>query len=161
MSGLILLLIGLFVGYWFGRNTAPKPEPTKSYHRPKTYTYEQRQRMKVIYQSDAERIRELNTLSSNDSIFLRILKQEFHPKEIVVKQKRYFVVDRDHFPIAIFEYRDGTQVFRNKDFEDGLPLFMYKGLLSSDAIKEDAEEIQQNLQKKPKGFLNKSDKVES
>lgn len=161
MSELILLLIGLFVGYCFGRYNAPKSEPAKSYQRPKVYTYEQRQRMKVMYHSDAERIRELNTLSSNDSIFLRILKQEFRPKEIVIKQKRFFVVDADHFPIAIFEYRDGTQVFRNKDVEDGLPVFMYKGLLSSDAIKEDAEEIQQYLQKKPKGFLSKSNKVET
>ena len=43
-------------------------------------------------------------------------------------------------------------LLRNKDVEDGLPVFMYKGLLSSDAIKEDAQEIQQYLQKQPKGF---------
>lgn len=141
MTAFIFLFIGLGIGFWFGRKTAPKPQEREVKKTVQTYSYTQRQVLKVMYASDADRIRELNLLSANDSIFLRLLKQEFLDKEIVVKQKRFFIVDSDKYPVAIFEYRDGFKPLRNSDVEDGLPVFLYKGLLSSDAIKEDAQRI--------------------
>ncbi|HEO1791339.1 TPA: hypothetical protein VAM27_000188 [Acinetobacter baumannii] len=141
MTAIIFLFIGLGIGFWFGRKTALKPQEREVKKTVRTYSYTQRQVLKVMYASDADRIRELNLLFANDSIFLRLLKQEFLDKEIVVKQKRFFIVDSDKYPVAIFEYRDGFKPLRNSDVEDGLPVFLYKGLLSSDAIKEDAQQI--------------------
>lgn len=114
----------------------------------RTYTYNQRQYLKVMYSSDADRIRELNLLSANDSVFLRLLKQEFSNKDVVIKNKRFFIVDGDKFPIAIFEYRDGTNGMRTMTVEDGLPLFLYKGILSSEKISEDAKLIDEQYSRK-------------
>ncbi len=44
-------------------------------------------------------------------------------------------------PIAIFEYRDGTQSFKAVDHEDGIPVHIYKALISSDALQQDFEAI--------------------
>ncbi len=39
---------------------------------------------------------------------------------------------------AIFAYSDGSQAMKLVDQEDGLPLFfLYKGLISSDELKQD------------------------
>ncbi|ELY6120786.1 hypothetical protein [Acinetobacter baumannii] len=141
MTAFIFLFIGLGIGFWFGRKTTPKNQEKEIKPTQRTYSYNQRQALKVMYATDADRIRELNLLSTNESIFLRLLKQEFLDKEIVVKQKRFFIVDSDKFPIAIFEYRDGFKPLHNSDVEDGLPVFLYKGLLSSDVIKEDAQRV--------------------
>ncbi|MFW1774305.1 hypothetical protein [Acinetobacter seifertii] len=141
MTAFIFLFIGLGIGFWFGRKTKPKNQEKEVKPIQRTYSYNQRQALKVMYATDADRIRELNLLSTNESIFLRLLKQEFLDKEIVVKQKRFFIVDSDKFPIAIFEYRDGFKPLHNSDVEDGLPIFLYKGLLSSDVIKEDAQRV--------------------
>lgn len=149
MSGLFLLLIGIFIGFFMGRSSVKKNterEPTKPVKR--TYTYNQRQYLKVMYSSDADRIRELNLLSANDSVFLRLLKQEFSKKDVVIKNKRFFIVDGDKFPIAIFEYRDGTNGMRTMTVEDGLPLFLYKGILSSEKISEDAKLIDEQYSRK-------------
>lgn len=126
------------------KNTEREPiRPVK-----RTYTYNQRQYLKVMYSSDADRIRELNLLSANDSVFLRLLKQEFSKKDVVIKNKRFFIVDGDKFPIAIFEYRDGTNGMRTMTVEDGLPLFLYKGILSSEKISEDAKLIDEQYSRK-------------
>ena len=149
MSGLFLLLIGIFIGFFMGRSSVKKNterEPIKPIKR--TYTYNQRQYLKVMYSSDADRIRELNLLSANDSVFLRLLKQEFSKKDVVIKNKRFFIVDGDKFPIAIFEYRDGTNGMRTMTVEDGLPLFLYKGILSSEKISEDAKLIDEQYSRK-------------
>ena len=149
MSGLFLLLIGIFIGFFMGRSSVKKKterEPIKPIKR--TYTYNQRQYLKVMYSSDADRIRELNLLSANDSVFLRLLKQEFSKKDVVLKNKRFFIVDGDKFPIAIFEYRDGTNGMRTMTVEDGLPLFLYKGILSSEKISEDAKLIDEQYSRK-------------
>lgn len=132
-----------------GRSSVKKNterEPIKPIKR--TYTYNQRQYLKVMYSSDADRIRELNLLSANDSVFLRLLKQEFSKKDVVIKNKRFFIVDGDKFPIAIFEYRDGTNGMRTMTVEDGLPLFLYKGILSSEKISEDAKLIDEQYSRK-------------
>ena len=80
-------------------------------------------------------------LSANQSIFLRLLKQTFSADEIAIKQQRFIVLDQDKMPYAIFEYREGHQPSKLVDQEDGLPLFLYKGLLSSDALKQDYHQL--------------------
>lgn len=98
-------------------------------------TYQQKLHLKTHHQNDSDRIRELNELSRNQSVFLRLLKQTFINHEIAIKQKRFIILDRDYMPCAIFEYRDGTQAIKLMDHEDGLPLYLYKGLISSDELK--------------------------
>ena len=68
---------------------------------------------------------------------MRMLQHEFTNEKVIVKDKRFYIADKDNYPIAIFEYRDGTKSIKSKDMEDGLPLFLYKALLSSQSIKED------------------------
>ena len=145
MGNLIFILIIFGIGFWIGRKTAPKRaerERTKYSHTP-IYSFNQRQALKVMYRSDADRIRELNLLSTNEGKFMRLLINEIIGYEIIVKNHRFFLVDTDKFPVAIFEYRDGTQPFRTTDVEDGLPIFVYKGIISSDAIKEDLQRIKE------------------
>ncbi|WP_436898297.1 hypothetical protein [Acinetobacter gyllenbergii] len=139
MEYLIFILI-FGVGFWVGRETAPKPKHVKKPVR-RALSFNERQRRKITYSSESDRIRELNLLSANDSIFFRLLKQEFLEREIVVKRKRFFVVDSDKYPIAIFEYRNGTEQLKNSSIEDGLPVFLYKAILSSEAIREDKQRI--------------------
>ena len=141
MGDLIFILIIFALGFWIGRKTAPKQEHTPQKPRRRFLGYSERQRLKVMYETDADRIRELNALSKNESSFLRLLKQEFSTYEVVIKQKRFFIVDIDKHPIAIFEFRDGHKQLRNSDVEDGLPLFLYKGLISTTAIREDKKRI--------------------
>ncbi|WEH92992.1 hypothetical protein PYR77_06995 [Acinetobacter soli] len=144
MSGLFLFLLGGFIGFLIGRNSVKKTTD-KEIRKPikRTYTYNQRQFLKVMYESDAERIRELNLLSSSESVFLRLLKLEFGDNKVIVKSKRFFIIDDDKFPIAIFEYRDGVKQLHNIDKEDGLTVFLYKGILSSEKIREDARRIEE------------------
>lgn len=49
-------------------------------------------------------------------------------------------------PLAIFEYRDGTQSFKAMDYEDGIPVYIYKALISSEALQQDLEML---LQQRP------------
>lgn len=141
MSVVLIFATGLIIGFILGRNTTDKKTRETRAGTQRTYTYNQRQYLKVMYSSDADRIRELNLLSANDSVFLRLLKQEFSNKDVVIKNKRFFIVDSDKFPIAVFEYRDGMNGMRTMTIEDGLPLFLYKGILSSEKIREDAKLI--------------------
>lgn len=141
MSVVLIFATGLIIGFILGRNTTDKKTRETQAGTKRTYTYNQRQYLKVMYSSDADRIRELNLLSANDSVFLRLLKQEFSNKDVVIKNKQFFIVDSDKFPIAVFEYRDGMNGMRTMTIEDGLPLFLYKGILSSEKIREDAKLI--------------------
>lgn len=134
MSQLIFLIIGIALGYFIGINK--KKEATKTKKR-KTINYTERQKAKIHYETDADRIRQLNLLSPNESKFMRMLQHEFTNEKVIVKDKRFYIADQDNYPIAIFEYRDGTKPIKNRDIEDGLPLFLYKALLSSQSIKED------------------------
>lgn len=100
-------------------------------------SYQERQKQKVSYKSDADRIREINLLSPNESKFMRLLLNNFHENKVIVKNHRFFIVDMDNMPIAIFEYKDGKLQTKIQDSEDGLLLFFYKGILSSKQIQAD------------------------
>jgi hypothetical protein len=106
-----------------------------------TMTYTEKMKAKVSYENDADRIRQLNLLSPNESKFMRILQHEFTDQKIIVKDKRFYIADQDNYPIAIFEYRDGSREIRTKDKEDGIPLFMYKAILSAQRISKDKIEM--------------------
>ncbi len=134
---LFFFILGLALGYAF---RSMKSEPTK----PNTIrryqsqmTHQQKLYLKSMHQTDSDRIRELNKLSSNQSIFLRLLKQTFIDFDIAVKDNRFIVLDRDYFPMAIFEYRDGKVPMKLIDQEDGLPFHLYKAMISSDELKKD------------------------
>lgn len=129
------LIIGFLIGYLYRDSKESKKEPVKKQVR--RLTYADRQKAKVSYTTDVDRVRELNHLSPNESKFMRMLQHEFNEYKIIVKNKRFYVVDEDNYPIAIFEYRDGTKPIKTQDIEDGLPLFLYKALLSSESIQED------------------------
>ncbi len=122
-----------------GRTTAQRA-PVK-HLRVVTTVDQQRQLHKVHYQSDADRIRELNLLSPNAGKFMRLLLQIFRNQTILVKQQRFFVVASNGLPLAIFEYHDGQNALKTIAQEDGLPLFMYTALWSSQALQEDAKQI--------------------
>lgn len=129
------LIAGFIIGYLYRDSKEPKKEPVKKQVR--TLTYADRQKAKVTYTTDLDRVRELNHLSQNENKFMRMLQHEFNEYQIIVKNKRFYVVDPDNYPIAIFEYRDGTKSIKTQDIEDGLPLFLYKALLSRKSIQED------------------------
>lgn len=140
MLSFLCLLIGFFLGFYIrGKHNHAKAPVTPSRHlrSPVQHTQLQRLYLKSMHHSDSDRIRELNLLSTNQSSFLRLLKQTFHPYEIAIKQQRFILLDSDQFPIAIFEYRDGTHPRKLIDQEDGLPLHLYKGFISSEALQQD------------------------
>ncbi|NNH87527.1 hypothetical protein [Acinetobacter terrae] len=66
-----------------------------------------------------------------------MFKQTFINHDIAIQQGCFIILDRDYMPCAIFEYRDGTQAIKLMDHEYGLPLYLYKGLISSDKLKQD------------------------
>ncbi|XID75137.1 hypothetical protein ACF3NA_00775 [Alkanindiges sp. WGS2144] len=140
MSQLVFLVIGLAIGFWLGRNSKTpankKPVPPRV-----SLTALERHKAKVLYSSDADRIRELNLLSPNAGRFFAMLKREMQPFDVVIKDRRFFIVDADKFPLAIFEYRDGKQTLRATDTEDGLPVFLYKNLPPSRQLADDKEAI--------------------
>lgn len=130
---LFCTLIGFCLGYIVrGLKTQPPSKQTVVRHYQAPLTHQQRLHLKAIHYSDSERIRELNRLTSNQSVFLRLLKQTFIDDEIAIKQQRFIVLDRDQMPRAIFEYRDGEIAMKIVDQEDGIPLHLYKGLISSE-----------------------------
>ncbi|SDB92737.1 hypothetical protein [Acinetobacter boissieri] len=149
MSAIILFVVGGLLGFILGKTSRRDQvqNPVNKEHK-KGYSYSERQYRKVVYLSDADRIRALNLLSANASVFLRLLKQEFPHCSVVVKNKRFFIVDRDQYPIAIFEYRDGEHAMKTMTIEDGLPLFLYKGVISAEKIKQDANLITEQYQRK-------------
>lgn len=140
MGDLIFILIIFGVGFWIGRKTAPKPHEREAVAK-RPISFNERQRQKVMYVSDADRIREINTLSAKEGAFFTALKREFANENVVIKNKRFFIVDNDGYPIAIFEFREGTKPLRADDIEDGLPVFMYKGTMAIEAIREDKQRI--------------------
>lgn len=141
MNELIILIVGIMIGFTIGYKARKQERPADGtgWGSNQTDSILDEQQKKVMYHSDADRIRELNLLSPNESKFMRILQHEFVEHFVVVKAKRFFIVNSDNYPIAIFEYRDGSDVFKAQDTEDGLLLFVYKGSMSSLAIKEDAQ----------------------
>ena len=133
------LIFGFTVGYLW-RDSRPEKrqkEAPKIKARNVYLSYNERQRAKIRHQSDAERIRELNLLSTNESKFMRLLQHQFTEYKIIIKDKRFYIADQDYYPVAIFEYRDGTKELKLQDKEDGIPVFLYKAILSSEALEED------------------------
>ncbi|MGQ0980739.1 hypothetical protein ACT4V8_20285 (plasmid) [Acinetobacter baumannii] len=143
MSQLVFLMVGIMIGYFIGIN---KKKETKEIKRVRTITYTERQKAKIKYENDSDRIRNLNLLSPNESKFMRILQHEFTTQKVVVKDKRFYIADLDDYPIAIFEYRDGTRQIKTEDKEDGLPIFIYKSIISSEKIKEDKKALNLKMQ---------------
>ena len=133
------LIFGFTVGYLW-RDSRPEKrqkETPKTKARNIYLSYNERHRAKIRHQSDAERIRELNLLSTNESKFMRLLQHQFTEYKIIIKDKRFYIADQDYYPIAIFEYRDGTKELKLQDKEDGIPVFLYKDILSSEALEAD------------------------
>ena len=141
MIAFLCLCLGFLAGYRVRSSMLAKlntqKNPISKKVTPQAKTQLQRVYLKAVHQTDSDRIRELNLLSKNQSVFLRLLKQTFIDYDIAIKQQRFIVVDRDAMPIAIFEYRDGTMARKITDVEDGIPLHLYKALLSSEALKQD------------------------
>ena len=75
---------------------------------------------------------------------MRLLQHQFQHELLVIKDRRFYIADQDRYPIAIFEYRDGSKELKVQDVEDGIPVFIYKAILSSDAIAEDNLFIKNN-----------------
>ena len=142
-TAIFCLILGFIVGYLFKDTQHKKEVPkTKTKQTRNVYlSYNERQRAKIRHQSDAERIRELNLLSTNESKFMRLLQHQFTDYKLIIKDKRFYIADQDNYPIGIFEYRDGTKELKVKDSEDGIPVFLYKAILSNEAIENDKQEI--------------------
>ena len=139
------LIIGFIIGYLW-RDSRPEKEKAAVQRTRNVYlSYNERQREKIRYYNDADRIRQLNLLSPNESKFMRLLQHQFLEHKLIVKDRRFYIADQDNYPIAIFEYRDGTKELKVKDIEDGLPVFLYKAILSSDAIAEDKMALDSNV----------------
>lgn len=135
------LILGFIVGYLLRDSRQEKPKETVQKTRNVYLNYNERQREKIRYHNDADRIRQLNLLSPNESKFMRLLQHQFEDHKLIVKDRRFYIADRDNYPIAIFEYRDGTKELKVKDSEDGIPVFLYKAILSNEAIENDKKEI--------------------
>lgn len=139
--GIICIIVGFVFGYLW-RDSRPENEKPKTQKTRNVYlSYNERQREKIRYYNDADRIRQLNLLSPNESKFMRLLQHQFLEHKLIVKDRRFYIADQDNYPIAIFEYRDGTKELKVKDTEDGLPVFLYKAILSSEEIVKDKKSI--------------------
>lgn len=138
------LIFGFIAGYLYrSSKSEPMQEKQQTQRTKHIYlSYNERQRAKLNHQSDADRIRELNVLSPNESKFMRLLQHQFTESKLIIKDRRFYIADQDNYPIAIFEYRDGTKPLRVVDKEDGLPVFLYKAILSSEALAEDKTSLE-------------------
>ena len=142
-TAIFCLILGFIVGYLFKdtQNKKETPKVKTKQTRNVYLSYNERQRAKIRYLNDVDRIRELNLLSHNESKFMRLLQHQFLEHKLIVKDRRFYIADQDNYPIAIFEYRDGTKELKVKDVEDGLPVFLYKAILSSEEILKDKKSI--------------------
>lgn len=138
------LIFGFIAGYLYGKSKSKTMREKNQIQRNRHIylNYNERQRAKLNHQSDADRIRELNLLSPNESRFMRLLQHQFTEYKLIIKSRRFYIADNDNYPIAIFEYRDGTKPLRVVDKEDGLPVFLYKAILSSEALEEDKDSLE-------------------
>lgn len=119
MYELILITFGFLLEFLFKSlmKKSENPQTKRQYLRP--LTHQQKLHLKSYHQTDSDRIRELNLLSASESVSLRLLKQTFVDFDIAIKQKRFIIIDQ----------------------EDGLPLHLYKGLISSAELKQDYQNI--------------------
>lgn len=139
--GILCLIFGFVIGYLWRDSKNPEKKVIKQKSQNVYLSYNERQREKIRYYNDADRIRQLNMLSTNESKFMRLLQHQFEDHKLIVKDRRFYIADQDNYPIAIFEYRDGTKELKVKDNEDGIPIFLYKAIISSEAIAENKTEI--------------------
>ncbi|SUT93130.1 hypothetical protein [Acinetobacter johnsonii] len=109
------LILGFIVGYLLRDSRQEKPKETIKKTRNVYLNYNERQREKIRYHNDADRIRQLNLLSPNESKFMRLLQHQFEDHQLIVKDRRFYIADRDNYPIAIFEYREALL---HKDLKD-------------------------------------------
>jgi hypothetical protein len=91
----------------------------------------------TLDQTDSKRIRKLNKLSRNQSDFLRLLKQTFINPDIAIKQQHFILLDRDSIPSRYLNIVMVFKLIKLMDHEDGLPLYLYTGLISGDELKPD------------------------
>ena len=146
MTGITCLIVGYVIGYLYRHSKSEtKLKKRTITSKPIYSSYNERQRAKIRYFSDAERIRQLNILSPNESRFMRLLQHEFLEYQLIIKDRRFYIADQDNYPVAIFEYRDGTKELRVTDREDGLPLYLYKAILSSEAIAQDKKALKRTI----------------
>ena len=143
---LICFIIGFCLGYYIRGQKKSAPQRLAIQNQAPQRSHAQRLYSKSQHHSDSDRIRDLNQLSTHQAAFLRLLKQTFFNYEVSIKQQRFFILDQDKMPLAIFEYRDGTQSFKAMDYEDGIPVYTYKALISSEALQQDLEML---LQQRP------------
>lgn len=143
---LICFIIGFCLGYYIRGQKQSAPQRPAIQNQAPQRSHAQRLYSKSQHYSDSDRIRDLNQLSTHQAAFLRLLKQTFFNYEVSIKQQRFFILDQDKMPLAIFEYRDGTQSFKAMDYEDGIPVYTYKALISSEALQQDLEML---LQQRP------------
>ena len=125
------------LGYIYRGSQTKVAQPTKTKTRNVYLSLNEKHRAKLSAQTDSDRIRELNLLSPNESKFMRLLQHQFIEHGLVIKDRRFYVLDQNNYPIAIFEYCDGSQAMKLQDKEDGVPLFLYKAILSSESLAED------------------------
>ena len=146
MMGITCLIFGFVAGYLYRNSKSELKREQPTIKSKSIYSnYNERQRAKIRYFSDAERIRQLNILSPNESRFMRLLQHEFLEYQLIIKDRRFYIADQDNYPVAIFEYRDGTKELRVTDREDGLPLYLYKAILSSEAIAQDKKALKRTI----------------
>lgn len=87
MIAFLCLCLGFITGYLCRARLHPslQPEKTKKVHiqarTPLQHIY-----LKSMHQSESDRIRGLNLLNTNQSVFLRLLKHTFSEYEIAIKQ---------------------------------------------------------------------------
>lgn len=143
---LICFIIGFCLGYYIRGQKQSAPQRPAIQNQAPQHSHVQHLYSKSQHYSDSDRIRDLNQLSTHQAAFLRLLKQTFFNYEVSIKQQRFFILDQDKMPLAIFEYRDGTQSFKAMDYEDGIPVYIYKALISSEALQQDLEML---LQQRP------------
>lgn len=140
---IIFFVLGVCLGYYIRGQKQSAPQQPAIQTQPPQHSQVQRLYSKSQHHSDSDRIRDLNQLSTHQAAFLRLLKQTFFNYEVSIKQQRFFILDQDKMPLAIFEYRDGTQSFKAMDYEDGIPVYTYKALISSEALQQDLEMLLQ------------------
>lgn len=143
---LICFIIGFCLGYYIRGQKQSAPQRPAIQNQAPQRSHVQRLYSKSQHHSDSDSIRDLNQLSTHQAAFLRLLKQTFFNYEVSIKQQHFFILDQDKMPLAIFEYRDGTQSFKAMDYEDGIPVYTYKALISSEALQKDLEML---LQQRP------------
>lgn len=141
---IIFFILGVCLGYYIRDQKQNTSSEKMLYRNKPVWSHSQRLYSKGQHSSDSDRIRDLNQLSTHQAAFFRLLKQIFFTYEVSIKNQRFFILDQDNMPIAIFEYRDGTQSFKAVDREDGIPVHIYKALISSDALQQDFEAIFQH-----------------